>query len=56
VTRYLRAIGRGLAVVTATVGWLVLVPFVDLLRRRNDREIDEHAQHSVVLLARAEAA
>jgi hypothetical protein len=55
VTRYLSAIGRSLAVVMVTVGWLVLVPFVDLLRR-NARYADEHAQYRIVLLARAEAA
>jgi hypothetical protein len=56
VTSYLTAIGRALAVLTATAGWLVLVPFVDLLRGRSARDAEEHAQHSVVLLARAEAA
>jgi hypothetical protein len=56
VTSYLTTVGRALAVVTATVGWLVLVPFVDLLRRGNDRYAEEPVQHSIVLLARAEAA
>ena len=55
-TGYLKTVGRVLAVMTATLGWLVVVPFVDLLSRRNDRLDDEHAPNSIARLPRAKAA
>ena len=54
-TRYLRALARALAVATAVVGWLVVVPVVDLARRNDDRA-DEQGWSTIALLPRTEAA